>query len=122
MLQKKRSNARMALQDPNEFGPAIPPISNNSSDVAHLVNHSLLCINIPLPSRITTGWKSVRPYLSLSKINYRVMIGNPGLAARYGADQALPVTLVIDRAGRIAATHTGVVSKSDCRAEIEALL
>ena len=34
----------------------------------------------------------------------------------------MPVTLLIDREGRIAATHTGLVNKSDYKAEVETLL
>ncbi len=73
-------------------------------------------------SRDDDGWQSVRPYISQKKINYRMAIGTGAIAAMYGADQSLPITLIIDKAGRIAATHAGVVRKSDCQAEIEALL
>ncbi len=68
------------------------------------------------------GWKSVRPFLREHNINYRMTVGSDRMAALYGADQSLPVTLLIDKAGRIAARHPGMVSKADCRAEIEALL
>jgi len=73
-------------------------------------------------SRDDDGWKSVRPYINGKKVNYRVTIGDDALARQYGADQTLPVTAIIDKSGRIAATHAGVVSKNDCQAEIEALL
>jgi len=68
------------------------------------------------------GWKLVRPFISEKKINYRVMIGTDDIAARYGADQALPVSLLIDKSGRIAATHVGLPEKGAYRAEIEKLL
>ena len=67
------------------------------------------------------GWKSVRPFMKAKKMNYPVMIGGPEIAALYGI-KAMPVTLAIDAAGRIAATHTGLIGKSDYKAEIEALL
>lgn len=67
------------------------------------------------------GWKSVRPFMNAKKINYPVMIGGPGMAALYGI-QAMPVTLMIDPSGHVAATHIGLVSKSDYKAEIDALL
>src|SRR5882724_11166152 len=51
------------------------------------------------------GWKLVKPFISEKKINYRVMIGTDDIAALFGADQSLPVTLLIDKSGRIAATH-----------------
>ena len=68
------------------------------------------------------GWKAVKPFIEEKKIDYRVMIGNDDVAARFGADQSLPVTLLIDKSGRIAATHVGLPAKSDYQAEIEALL
>jgi len=68
------------------------------------------------------GWKLVRPFIGEKKINYRVMVGTDDIAARFGADQALPVSLVIDKSGRIAATHVGLPEKSVYRAEIEKLL
>jgi hypothetical protein len=39
-----------------------------------------------------------------------------------GSDSVMPMTLLIDGRGRIAATHAGVVSRSDCPSEIETLL
>jgi cytochrome c biogenesis protein CcmG/thiol:disulfide interchange protein DsbE len=68
------------------------------------------------------GWKLVRPYIAAKHVNYPVTIGNSHLAALYGGVQALPVSYIIDKAGRIASTHLGVVSKSDYQAEIEKLL
>jgi peroxiredoxin len=68
------------------------------------------------------GWKLVKPYIAAQQVNYPVMIGDPHLAGLYGGVEALPVTLLIDKAGRIAATHLGVVRQSDYRAEIEKLL
>jgi len=68
------------------------------------------------------GWKLVRPFIGEKKINYRVMIGTDDLAVRYGADQALPVSVLIDKSGRIAATHTGLPEKCAYRDEIETLL
>jgi peroxiredoxin len=68
------------------------------------------------------GWKSVRPYMEEKKVNYRMMLGNDAIADLYGGLQGLPETYVIDRAGRIAATHVGLITESGYRAEIEALL
>ncbi len=68
------------------------------------------------------GWKLVRPYIAQKHVNYPVMIGESHIADLYGGVTALPVTYVIDKAGRIAATHLGVVAKSDYQAEIERLL
>jgi len=68
------------------------------------------------------GWKSVKPYVEQKKINYRVMIATEELANLYGGVDSLPTTFMIDRAGRIAATHEGLVSKSEYETEIQDLL
>jgi peroxiredoxin len=68
------------------------------------------------------GWKAVRPYMDATKINYRVAIGDAPLAGRYGGVESLPETLLIDREGRIAARHAGIVSKSDYEGELVQLL
>ena len=67
------------------------------------------------------GWKSVKPYIRSKKVNYPIVIGNDDLSKRYGLN-SMPMTLMIDRAGRVASTHVGLVRKSDYAAEIEALL
>ncbi|MGC2111322.1 MAG: TlpA disulfide reductase family protein [Candidatus Korobacteraceae bacterium] len=67
------------------------------------------------------GWKSVKPYLEQKNVNYEIVIGNDDLANVYNAN-SLPVTVLIDRAGRIAARHEGVVSRETYAAEIRALL
>jgi peroxiredoxin len=68
------------------------------------------------------GWTSVRPYMQEKKMNYRVMIGNDEVAQLYGGVEALPFTVIIGRDGRIASSHTGLVSKSKYQTEIEELL
>src|SRR5438132_3140728 len=50
------------------------------------------------------GWKSVKPFVEEQKMNYAVVIGNEGLAKLYAVD-ALPVTLLIDRNGKIAVSQ-----------------
>ena len=68
------------------------------------------------------GWKSIRPYLREHKINYRIVIGSLESAKQFGADKGMPVTLLIDRAGRIAEVHPGMVDKSAFESEIRTLL
>jgi peroxiredoxin len=67
------------------------------------------------------GWTSVKPYVAQKKMNYAVVIGSEDVAKRYALG-AMPMTLLVDTRGRIAATHVGVVSRSDCQSEIETLL
>src|SRR5207244_11381520 len=67
------------------------------------------------------GWKLVKPYLKEKKVNYPVVIGNEALAKQYGVD-SLPMTLLIDRDGKIAASHVGLVDKQKIEDEIRTLL
>ena len=67
------------------------------------------------------GWKSVRPFLAERKINYAVVVGNEALAKLFGVD-ALPVTLLIDRNGKIADVRVGMVEKNAFESEIQVLL
>jgi peroxiredoxin len=50
-----------------------------------------------------------------------VMVGNDDVAQLYGAN-ALPATFIIDKSGRIAATHVGLCSKGEYEADIKAVL
>jgi len=68
------------------------------------------------------GWKSVKPYIARMKVNYPVMIASGDIASRYGGLASLPVTLIIDKSGRIAVTHIGLCPKSEYEAAINALL
>ena len=68
------------------------------------------------------GWNTVKPFLAEEKINYRVLLGNDSVGTLYGGVDSLPTTFVIDREGQIAATHIGLVSKSDYENEIVQLL
>ena len=68
------------------------------------------------------GWEAVKPYLLSRKINYRVVLGNDAVAQQYGGIDSLPTTFVIDRGGKIASTHEGLVSRHDYEDEIKQLL
>ncbi len=68
------------------------------------------------------GWKSVRPYIASHKINYRVMIASEVVSQQFGDIEALPTSFVLDRQGRIATNHVGLVDKRDYQNEILKLL
>jgi cytochrome c biogenesis protein CcmG/thiol:disulfide interchange protein DsbE len=68
------------------------------------------------------GWKAITPYVTQKKMNYRVVLGDDKTADQYGGLEALPTTFVIDRNGRIAAAHVGLVNKKDFVDAIEKLL
>ena len=67
------------------------------------------------------GWKTIEPYLKKNPIRYTIVAGNFDAAAPYNIT-ALPVTVLIDRAGRVAAQHVGVVNKKSFEAELKQLL
>lgn len=67
------------------------------------------------------GMKIVRPFLAQRKIEYPVVIGNDGLAKQYNLT-SMPMTLLIDRDGKIALSHTGIVDKDNFESHIRALL
>ncbi|HEX4002118.1 MAG TPA: TlpA disulfide reductase family protein [Candidatus Acidoferrales bacterium] len=67
------------------------------------------------------GWKAVKPFAAAKRLNYPVVIGNDSLGKSYGLT-AMPMTFLIDRKGRIAATSVGVIDQSACQREIIELL
>ena len=67
------------------------------------------------------GWKTIEPYLKKNPISYTIVAGNFDAAAPYNIT-ALPVTVLIDRAGRVAAQHVGVVDKKSFETELKQLL
>jgi peroxiredoxin len=67
------------------------------------------------------GWKTIEPYLKKNPISYPIVAGNFDTAKPYDIT-ALPVTVLIDRAGRVAAKHVGVVNKKSFEAELKQLL
>ena len=76
------------------------------------------------------GWAIVRPFLAKKKddetggviaMQYPIVIGNDALASRFGLT-SMPMTLLIDKSGKIAVSHTGVVDKENFEANLRALL
>jgi cytochrome c biogenesis protein CcmG/thiol:disulfide interchange protein DsbE len=67
------------------------------------------------------GWKTVRPFLAKKRLNYPVVIADESLTKAYGLG-AMPMTVLIDRRGRIAAMYQGVVDRAACNQAIQSLL
>jgi len=82
-------------------------------------NRGLAVVGVSLDD---DGWKSVKPYLAEKKIDYTVVVGNDAVSKSYGDVDSLPTTFIIDQDGRIAFTHTGLVSKDIYEKEIQSLL
>lgn len=68
------------------------------------------------------GWSAVKPFIASHKVNYRMVIGDDMTAQKYGGVESLPTSFVIDKQGRIAATHVGLVSKKEYSNDIAQLL
>lgn len=74
------------------------------------------------------GWTIVKPYTEEKKMNYRVLIGDDkiskdfGKLNGFGSIDSLPTTFLVDRNGKVAAIHNGLVSKNTYAQEIETLL
>lgn len=69
------------------------------------------------------GWQAVTPYLVQHPIAYPIVLGDMDVLQKtFGLPASLPVTLLIDRGGRIAKTHPGVVEKGAFEADIRTLL
>jgi hypothetical protein len=68
------------------------------------------------------GWDVVRPFLAELRVNYRTLKGDDMMAQLYGGVDSLPTSFLIDRQGKIAAVHMGLISKSIYQNEIQELL
>jgi peroxiredoxin len=68
------------------------------------------------------GWDTVKPYIEARRVNYRILLGDDATAQNFGGVESLPTTFLIDRQGRVASVHVGLVSKSSYQNEIIQLL
>jgi thiol-disulfide isomerase/thioredoxin len=67
------------------------------------------------------GWGIVKPFLASHTIPYRIVLGNDDTAKKYDVD-AMPVSRLIDRKGRIAAAYTGLVDRANIEGNIKQML
>ncbi len=69
------------------------------------------------------GWGIVRPFLEQRPVNYRIALADTlDRQAPFGPITILPTTWLVDRAGRVAAMHVGLVDRSTIELEIRELL
>lgn len=68
------------------------------------------------------GWKSVKPFLQEHRINYPIVIGDWDTMGKSFSFNAMPATLLIDRDGKVAELHVGMVDKAAFEADIRTLL
>jgi peroxiredoxin len=76
------------------------------------------------------GWKAVKPFLAKKRdaetggniaMQYPIVLGSDSLGKQFGLT-SMPMTLLIDKDGKIAVSHTGVVDKDNFERNIRALL
>ena len=67
------------------------------------------------------GWGRVKPFVQAHRIEYPVLMGDDQVTKIYDIE-ALPVSYLIDKSGRIAATYLGVLDKANVEANIKILL
>jgi peroxiredoxin len=67
------------------------------------------------------AWSRVKPFINTHKVNYQILMGDDDAAKQYDI-QALPLTYIVDKRGRIAATYLGVVDRENLEANIRAVL
>jgi peroxiredoxin len=63
----------------------------------------------------------VKAFMEKAHMNYPVAIGNDALGERFHVEE-MPLTLLIDRSGRLALSHAGIVDKTQFEKDIQELL
>jgi cytochrome c biogenesis protein CcmG/thiol:disulfide interchange protein DsbE len=70
---------------------------------------------------IDESWNPVKAFVEEKKVNYPIVLDNEGVRKLYELN-SMPMTLLIDRNGEIAASYIGVVDKGACERKLRALL
>jgi len=68
------------------------------------------------------GWAVVKPFVAAMNVNYRTLLGDDSIAELFGGIDALPTSFLIDREGKVASMHFGLINKSIYENEIQELL
>lgn len=68
------------------------------------------------------GSSVLKPFVEKFGVNYPVLVADDKVQQAFGGFDAIPVTLVIDRQGRIVKRHLGLTEKDELEAEIKPLL
>jgi thiol-disulfide isomerase/thioredoxin len=68
------------------------------------------------------GISAVKPFAENAKMNYPVLLGNDATADSWGGVFGLPTSFMIDRQGKIRATHQGLIGKDVLEKDIRGLL
>jgi thiol-disulfide isomerase/thioredoxin len=68
------------------------------------------------------GITVVKPFADQAKMNYPILLGNDATADSWGGVFGLPTSFLIDRQGKIRATHQGLIGKDVIEKDIRSLL
>jgi peroxiredoxin len=68
------------------------------------------------------GTDVIKAFVGKFGMNYPVLVADDKVQQAFGGFDAIPVTLVIDRQGRIVKRHLGLTEKAEFEAEIKPLL
>ena len=66
--------------------------------------------------------KDVKPFVDKAKMNYPILFGNDAIADAWGGVFGLPTSFMIDRQGKIRATHQGLIGKDVIEKDIRSML
>jgi thiol-disulfide isomerase/thioredoxin len=64
----------------------------------------------------------VAPFLKKHPMDYAIGIGTAAIAQQYEIPEALPVTLVYDKSGKLVKRFSGLLSESELKAAVEKAL
>jgi peroxiredoxin len=67
------------------------------------------------------AWGLVKPFVKDHEVDYAIVMGDDRFTKSYNVT-SLPVTYLVDKQGRIAATYRGLVDREDIEDNIKALL
>jgi peroxiredoxin len=63
----------------------------------------------------------IRPFMAKSHMDYPVAVGTDALGSQFHVTE-MPLTLLLDRKGRVAVAHAGIVDRAQFENDIRALL
>jgi thiol-disulfide isomerase/thioredoxin len=89
-------------------------------ELQHQYGDDLVILGVSVDDSV----EKMRPYAAQYKINYPLLVGNgrDDVQDAFGPLAGIPVSVIIDRDGRIAKKHSGIATKSQFEREIKALL
>ena len=67
------------------------------------------------------GAKVLRPFISKYKIDFPIVLPGEGASIADGVS-SIPVTVLVDRAGRLAQVYSGMVSEAELKRDLDQLV